>query len=141
MNGPMRDLAWRLAVVALAAILLLVVRAVTVARSARLRKRALQGDAVPGLGGSEPIVLLFSGTLCGDCVRQKEILLDLRRQAGGWQLREVLAAREADVARRFQVKMVPATAILNATGRPVAINYGLVAAGQLKRQLELAQAS
>ncbi len=141
MNGPVRDLVWRLAVVVLAAALLLAIRAVAAARGARMRERALQGDAVPGLGGSEPSVLLFTGSLCGDCVRQKEILLDLHRQAGGWQLREVLAAREADLARRFEVEMVPATAVLDATGRPVAVNYGLVAAGQLKRQLELARVS
>ncbi len=141
MNGTVRDLAARLAVVVLAAILLLMVRVVAVARGARMRQRALLGDAVPGLGGSEPTVLLFSGALCGDCVRQKEILLDLRRQSNGWQLREVLAAREADLARRFEVEMVPATAILNASGRPVAVNYGLVAAGQLMSQLELARAS
>lgn len=141
MNGPIRDLAWRLAVVALAAVVLLVIRIVAVAHGTRLRQRALRRDAVPGFGGNEPTVLLFSGTLCGDCVRQKEILLDLRRQAGGWHLREVLAAREADLARRFEVEMVPATAILDATGRPVAVNYGLVAAGQLRSQLELARAS
>jgi hypothetical protein len=141
MNGTMRELAWRLAVVALAAVLLLVIRAVFAARSACMGERALRAEAVPGLGGSEPTVLLFSGTFCGDCVKQKEILLELRQRAGGWHLREVLAAREADLARRFEVEMVPATAILDASGRPVAVNYGLVAAGQLMSQLESARAS
>jgi len=137
----LRDLAWRLAAVALAVVLVLVLRAMVNARAGRKRARALRTEAVPGLNGSEPTVLLFSGTFCGDCVRQKEILLELRRQAGGWHLREVLPAQDAALARRFEVESVPATAILNARGLPVAVNYGLVAAGPLRRQLESARAS
>jgi len=99
------------------------------------RSRALAGRPLPDLAAGEPTVLLFTGTLCSDCIRQKRILVDLRRRLGGWRMRELHAAKEGPLAARFGIQSVPATVLLGPEGRSVAVNYGLVQADVLVNQL------
>ena len=96
----------------------------------------MRASAVPELAQGEPTILLFTGTLCSECQTQKEIIEGLLSEAAnGWRLREVHAAREVGVARRFGVETVPATVVIDAGGRPRAVNYGLIDAGSLREQL------
>jgi len=137
MRGPVLEFAWRLGLVGLALLGMLLVRAVFLARAARRRRRGLASEPAPALSRGQPTVLLFSGALCGDCIRQKEILADLRTAMGnGWRIREVQAAQEGDLSRRFGVESIPATVVLDAGGRPLAVNYGLVPPGTLQGQLQ-----
>jgi len=46
------------------------------------RQRVLQGSAHPEMSQGERTVLLFSGTLCSDCIRQKDALTALNGSAG-----------------------------------------------------------
>lgn len=102
----------------------------------RRRQLALQSATTPELAQGEPTVLLFSGALCADCNQQKAILVDISKGLGdGWRLREVQAAAEVPLARRFGVESVPATVVLDSAGRPAAVNYGLVDSDTLIRQL------
>jgi hypothetical protein len=129
------DLLVRAGVVAGAGAVVLVGRAGLLAwQRARVRK-ALAGRPLPDLAAGMPTVLLFTGTLCSDCIRQKEILQDLRSQLDGWRIREVLAAGESDLATRFGVESVPATVLLDRAGSPTAVNYGLVDANAFLGQL------
>ncbi len=137
MTDPGLDLGLRLGIVAAAGgAVWLSARGSEVWRSYR-RRRALETGRTPELTRDVPALLLFSGTLCVDCARQKEILLGLREELGaGWRLHEVHAASEVQLARRFRVESVPATVVLDRAGRPVAVNYGLVDAGTLSKQLQ-----
>lgn len=135
MNSP-AELALRIGVVLAAVLAILLARQAMAAWQSGRRRRALESGLTPHLTQGSPTVLLFSGTLCGDCVIQKEILLELRASLGsGWQLREVQAAQESAFARRFGIESVPSTVIMKAEGAAVAVNYGLVPAETLTGQL------
>ncbi len=137
MTDPAADFGARLGVVAAAGVAVLFVRRGAQVWQSIRRRRALGSSALPELTNGAPGVLLFTGTLCADCQRQKEILDVLRDDLGnGWRVREVQAARERPLAHRFRIASVPATVVLDAGGRPVAINYGLAPAETVRRQLE-----
>lgn len=140
MTGAALDVGLRLGVAAALGTGLVASRAGLLAWRDRRRRRAMSGPPLPDLAGGEPTVLLFTGALCSDCTRQKEILQDVRTRVGGWRMREVRAARERPLAARFGVESVPATVLLTATGRPVAVNYGLAAAHVVQGQLVAALA-
>jgi thioredoxin-like negative regulator of GroEL len=131
------ELALRIAVVLAAILALLLARRAVAAWQSDRRRRALESGLIPELTQGAPTVLLFSGTLCGDCVIQKEILLGLRASLGnGWRIREVEAAQESAFARRFGIESVPSTVIMKPEGAAVAVNYGLVPAETLTGQLK-----
>jgi hypothetical protein len=137
MSGPLQALVFRLAALVLVAALVLAVWGVLLGWGAYRRRRALRTSPVPELSQGQPTILLFTGTLCSECHTQKEIIDSLLGEtADGWRLREIHAAREVNVARRFGVESVPATVVIDAGGRPRAVNYGLVEAGALSRQLQ-----
>jgi thioredoxin-like negative regulator of GroEL len=131
------ELGLRIAVVVVIAVALLLGRRLVNAWQAGRRRRGLRSAFLPDLTQGSPTVLLFTGTLCGDCVMQKEILLEMRSALGnGWQLREVQAAQEGGFARRFGIESVPSTVVIKPEGATVAINYGLVPAETLTGQLK-----
>ncbi len=135
MTGPVLDVGLRLGVVGAAAVGVVAGRAGLAAWRDWRRRRAIAGAPLPGLADGLTTVLLFTGSLCSECVRQKEILQDVGRQVGGWRVREVQAAREQPLAARFGVESVPATVLLDREGRSVAVNYGLADADVLLGQL------
>ncbi len=136
MNDPFRALALRAVVLLLVAGLMVAAWGALRAWGAYRRRQALLTSPAPELTQGKPTILLFTGTLCSDCHTQKQIItMLLAEMADGWRLREVHAAREVGVARRFGVESVPATVVIDAGGRPRAVNYGLVEAGALSRQL------
>ncbi len=99
------------------------------------RSRVLAGQADPQISQGEPTVLLFSGTLCSDCIRQKETLAALNGSAGHFRLDEVMAAKQPALAGRFGVQSVPATVILRGDGKAIAVNYGYVDGDVIASQL------
>ena len=136
MTDPMVDLALRLGIVAAAGAAVSLFALGSRVWRERRRHVALLSRPTPELTRGEPTVLLFSGALCADCTQQKAILVDIRQGlGGGWRLREVQAAAELPLARRFGVESVPATVVLDSAGRPAAVNYGLVDGDTLSRQL------
>lgn len=100
------------------------------------RNRALLSEALPGVSNGRASVLLFTGTLCGDCLVQKDILRELATAAGPFHVREVMAANDVALAGRFGVQSVPATVVLNRAGKPVGVNYGLVSGDIIASQLQ-----
>lgn len=103
------------------------------------RARVLSAEALPGMSNGEASVLLFTGTLCSDCIVQKEILKEVETSAGPFHLREVMAAKDVALAGRFGVQSVPATVVLNRKGQAVGVNYGLVAGDIIASQLRGAE--
>ncbi len=136
MTDPLVDLGVRVGLIAAGGIAVVLGRRALGRWREDRRRRALRFGLASEVTEGQPTVLLFSGALCADCNRQKDILRALRDAAGdGWRLREVQAAREVDLARRFGVQSVPATVVLDQSGHAVAVNYGLVEAPTLSRQL------
>jgi thiol-disulfide isomerase/thioredoxin len=135
MTGPALDVGLRLGVAGAVAVGVVAGRAGLATWRDWRRRRAIAGAPLPGLSGGQTTVLLFTGSLCTDCARQKEILQDVRSQVGGWRVREVQAAREQPLAARFGVQSVPATVLLDREGHSVAVNYGLAEADVLLGQL------
>ena len=135
MRGELLGLALRLAVIALVLTGVFLARMALRRRQAVRSGRVLAGNSHPQISLGEPTVLLFSGTLCSDCIRQKDALTTLNGPAGHFRVSEVMAAREPALAEQFGVQSVPATVILNSDGKPVAVNYGFVAGDVIARQL------
>lgn len=131
------DVGIRLAILAALGTAMVGARWLIATGRARRQRRALRFGRAPEITAGSPTVLLFSGALCGDCERQKEILSELQvTHRNGWRVREVHAAAEVQLASRFGVESVPATVILDGGGRALAVNYGLIDAAALRRQLE-----
>jgi thiol-disulfide isomerase/thioredoxin len=135
MTDPALDVGLRLAVAAALGTGLVAGRAGLAAWRDHRRHRAIGGPALPELALGEATVLLFTGSLCADCIRQKEILQAVRTRLGGWRIHEVHAAREQPLAARFGVQSVPATVVLDPKGQPVAVNYGVQDIGVMFDQL------
>lgn len=134
MTGPALDVGLRVGVAGAIGVGVLVSRAGLGAWRDRRRRRAISGPPLPELAAGETTILLFTGFLCTDCARQKEILEDVGTRVGRWRVHEVQAAREHSLAARFGVESVPATVLLDRAGQPVAVNYGLVEADVLLGQ-------
>ncbi len=136
MNDPAQALALRAGALLLVAALVLATWGGLRAWGAYRRRQALRTSPVPELSQGKPTILLFTGILCSDCHTQKEIINTvLNEMVDGWRVQEIQAARDVRAARRFGVESVPATVVIDAGGRPRAVNYGLVEAGALSRQL------
>jgi thiol-disulfide isomerase/thioredoxin len=139
MPQPTLDLALRVLFVGVALGLVVSARpllqlAFQAGRNSR-RRRALASDALPEWRTGRPLVLLFTGAVCSDCVRQKDVLERLSADGNGVDVHEVNAAGEAQLTRRFGIRSVPSTVVLDGDGRPTAVNYGLVEASTLLSQL------
>ena len=102
------------------------------------RARVLRSAWLPEISRGEPAVLLFTGTLCSDCLEQKDVLARLATSAAPFRVNEVMAAKQPELAARFGVQSVPATIVLNRDGKPVGVNYGLVGGDVIAAQLETA---
>ena len=102
------------------------------------RERVLQSAWLPEVSRGEPAVLLFTGTLCSDCLEQKDVLARVATSAAPFRVNEVMAAKQPELAARFGVQSVPATVVLNRDGKPVGVNYGLVGGDVIAAQLETA---
>ncbi|MDQ6709899.1 MAG: thioredoxin family protein [Candidatus Dormibacteraeota bacterium] len=135
MRDPVAGIALRLAIVALVLAGVFGARRLLRRWQARRRAQILGGRAHPDMSQGEPTVVLFSGTLCSDCIRQKETLAAMNGSAGHFRVNEVMAAREPALAGRFGVQSVPATVILRGDGKAVAVNYGYVDGDVIASQL------
>ncbi|HYM50023.1 MAG TPA: thioredoxin family protein [Candidatus Limnocylindrales bacterium] len=134
----MRDVVLRLLVIAAVAAVVLGARPLLKAWLKARMRQALTAAPLPGFATGRPLVLLFTGALCSDCIRQKDVLRGLDSAANQVAVEEVLAAKAPHLTRRFALQSVPATVILDGRGRPQAVNYGFVDAATLRRQLRAA---
>jgi len=80
----------------------------------------------------------FTTPECTQCrLRQTPILEQLLSELDyPVVLHKVDALEREDLARQYGVLTVPTTVVLDATGRPRAINHGLATANRLRRQLK-----
>lgn len=127
----------RLLVLAAAVLLLGLAGLWLAARPRRLSARlARNGPSLLPPPG-RPMVLAFTSPDCAACqAAQRPALAELAARAGdGVQIREVDVLADRETARAFGVFSVPSTAVLDATGRVVALNIGFASADRLLAQL------
>lgn len=136
MSEPVVGIAVRVTVIAVVLAAVLLGRVLLRRWQAARRGRVLRSEALPGMTNGEASVLLFTGTLCSDCMVQKDILQELETSLGPFHLREVMAAKDVALAGRFGVQSVPATVVLDREGKPVGVNYGLVSGDIIASQLQ-----
>ncbi len=91
----------------------------------------------PELTDGRPVILYFTTAQCAQCRLQQTPILErlLAELSHSVVLRRVDALAHEDLARRYGVLTVPTTVILDAQGRPRAINHGLATAERLREQL------
>jgi thioredoxin-like negative regulator of GroEL len=101
---------------------------------ARRTARAL--STATWAGGAAPTILAFSTPTCAECrVRQAPALEIVKATLGDTiQIVKVDALAEPEIASRFGVLTVPSSAVIDRTGRPVAINHGFAPAERLIAQ-------
>jgi thioredoxin-like negative regulator of GroEL len=98
-------------------------------------------EALAAEPDGRPAVVSFSTPACAAChTAQKPALVALEsRGQGAVRILQVDAAARPDVASRFGVLTVPATAVLDSSGQLRAVNHGFAGADRLAEQLGLAQ--
>ncbi|MCS7173829.1 MAG: thioredoxin family protein [Armatimonadetes bacterium] len=83
-----------------------------------------------------PAVVAFTHPLCVPCRTQQLPALErLRALRGGVRIEVVDVQRQPERARRYGVWTVPATAVVDASGRIVALNHGVADEHRLLGQL------
>jgi thiol-disulfide isomerase/thioredoxin len=129
------------------ALALLALAASGLARRRRSRLRRLGAatvwQALSAAPDGRPTVVAFSTPSCAAChSAQKPALAALQSRAGaGVRVVEVDSVAQPGVAEAFGVLTVPATAVLDRTGRVAALNQGFASADRLADQLGLAPAT
>lgn len=105
-----------------------------------LRRAAQKGQADPLLTNfvpGSPAIVYFTSVHCGACkFQQTPILTQLRENnTAAIQIIEIDADRQPEDAERWGVMSLPTTFVLDAKGKPRAVNYGVASAQKLRQQL------
>lgn len=89
----------------------------------------------PGL----PALLYFTTPTCSPCKTIQRPAIDrMKNNLGKWfQVIEVDASAQPEVAQEWGVLSVPTTFVIDAAGKPRYVNHGVTAADKLIQQLEL----
>ncbi len=89
----------------------------------------------PGL----PAILYFTTPTCAPCKTiQRPTIERLKASKGQWfQVIEVDASQQPDLAQEWGVMSVPTTFIIGADGKPRFVNHGVASADKLIQQLEI----
>ncbi len=89
----------------------------------------------PGL----PAILYFTTPTCAPCkTMQRPTLERLKASKGQWfQVIEVDASQQPDLAQEWGVVSVPTTFVIDASGKPKYVNHGVASAEKLIQQLEI----
>lgn len=92
----------------------------------------------PAIEPGRPTVIYFTTPDCAPCktVQRPALQKALSQLGEACQLIEVNAYEKPDLARQWGVLSIPTTFILDSTGKPRHVNYGVTPAEKLVRQLK-----
>jgi thiol-disulfide isomerase/thioredoxin len=93
------------------------------------------GSYRPGL----PALVYFTTPTCSPCKTiQRPAIERMKNNLGKWfQVIEVDASTQPEVAQEWGVLSVPTTFVIDAAGKPRYVNHGVATADKLIQQLEL----
>lgn len=104
--------------------------------TAKRRAEASASAPLAPCDSGEPRVLLFTGSDCSVCERQRAIIEDVRGHwPGGLCVERVDTAENPVEARAFGVMSVPTTVVISGDGRIASLTGGLMRAEELKQRL------
>jgi thioredoxin-like negative regulator of GroEL len=127
-------MATRLLIVAALAVCLVMVPWLVRRWLAQRTQRTLSGARWDA--GDAPVILAFSTPTCAECrVRQTPALAAVKATLGdAIQIVKVDALAQPEIAGQFGVLTVPSSAVIDRSGRPVAMNHGFAPAERLIAQ-------
>lgn len=107
-------------------------------RLSQSRRLAALARRASGQGEAGPAILYFTAPGCAQCRLQQTPILErlLTEVDAPVRLLKVDAVAEDELARAYGILTVPTTVLLDASGRPRAINHGLATAERLRAQLQ-----
>lgn len=94
---------------------------------------------LPGGSGEAPVrILVFSSDDCAQCHRLQSPAIQkvLAARGSSVAITEVDAPTSPDLTARYRILTLPSTAILDATGKTHAINYGFANSTKLLAQVD-----
>jgi hypothetical protein len=94
---------------------------------------------LPGGSGEAPVrILVFSSDDCAQCHRLQAPAIQkvLAARGASVAITEVDAPTSPDLTARYRILTLPSTAILDATGKTHAINYGFANSTKLLAQVD-----
>ncbi len=102
------------------------------------RRRALQ--AMPVASSSSVVrILAFGSEECAQCHRmQTPALRRVQEARPDIVVEEIDAPTSPELTRRYSVLTLPTTVVLDAAGRPRAVNYGFANSQRLLQQIDAA---
>jgi hypothetical protein len=111
---------------------------------ARRRARVLAASPMPdvasiGQRDAAPVrILVFSSDDCAQCHRLQAPAIQRVLAARGSSVAtiDVDAPTSPELTERYQILTLPSTAILDASGKPHAINYGFASSTKLLQQVD-----
>ncbi len=109
-------------------------------RHQNLRVSSASDPLFAGLDLRTPTIVYFTTPMCIPCkTRQQPALNKLRTQLKGHlQVVQVDASEYPEVAQRWGVQTAPTTFVIDATGKAIAVNYGVANEVLLTKQLKSA---
>ncbi|PWH12453.1 MAG: hypothetical protein DDG60_13100 [Anaerolineae bacterium] len=86
-----------------------------------------------------PAIIYFTTPTCAPCKTvQRPTIERLKKQYGKWfQVIEVDASQQPEIAQEWGVMTVPTTFVIDARGKPRYVNQGIATAEKLIQQLDL----
>ncbi|MCS6994462.1 MAG: thioredoxin family protein [Anaerolineales bacterium] len=104
-----------------------------------LRRASGKLARFPSYRVGRPALVYFSTPTCAPCKTvQRPVIERLKNRYGEWfQVIEVDASRQPEIAQEWGVMTVPTTFVIDASGKPRYVNQGVATAEKLIQQLEL----
>ncbi len=98
----------------------------------------LELPPLPGEGAAPVRILVFSSDDCAQCHRLQAPAIQkvLAARGSSLAITEVDAPTSPDMTARYQILTLPSTAILDASGKTRAINYGFANSTKLLAQVD-----
>lgn len=106
-------------------------------RISRLARRSALDPVLKDIRRGIPTILYFTTPTCMTCRYAQEPAIEQLKEELGERVNvvKVDATEDVDAARRWKVRTVPATYVLDSSGKPVRANDGATDAGRLRAQL------
>lgn len=104
-----------------------------------LQRASSKVSRFPSYQSGLPAIVYFTTPTCAPCkTMQRPAIERIKAAYGKWfQVIEIDASQQPEVAQEWGVMTVPTTFVIDASGQPRYVNQGIAAAEKLIQQLEI----